>query len=304
VAELRPFPPSPRRRALARGAGLHAASPLLVGALACGAVLLAIAMLGAAAVARLGTWLAAATRGEATLGAGDLPRAVLELAAPLLGVAAIVAIGAHLAQTRAVWLPRRRVEGAPAVQHGDARALVAPFVIGAIAFGWLWLVAPRLAALTAVPLAGALLVTSAAATFAIAWVVLGVGDALLRHRELASALFMTAREKREDERLASGDPRWRAERTRAQRVPELAGATLLVLGDGVAAAIAWDPVRRPVPIAIAHGRGARATQLLALARRHGVPVHREHALADKLEQGAIDDRHWPRLAEIVAAIRQ
>lgn len=261
-------------------------------------------MLGGAAVERLGAWVAAAARGEPRLDAGDVAVAVLELAAPVLGVAAVIAFGAHVAQTRAVWLPRRSVDGAPSVTDRELRAIAGPVVIGVTAFGWTWIVAPHLAALAASPLAGAIVVVSAAATFAIAWIVLGVGDALVRHRALAHALFMTPREKRDDERLASGDPRWRAQRARAQRVPDLAGTTLLVLGDGVAAAIAWDPVRRPVPTCTAHGRGARATQLLALARRDRIPVHREHVLAAALVAGRIAERHWPRLAEIVAALHR
>jgi len=88
-------------------------------------------------------------------------------------------------------------------------------------------------------------------------------------------------------------------------ITTVAGATLLVLGDGIAAAIAWDPIRRPTPTTVASGRGARATQLLGLARRHRVPVHRDADLARVLaEEGPIAERHWPRLAEIVAAVRQ
>jgi len=84
---------------------------------------------------------------------------------------------------------------------------------------------------------------------------------------------------------------------------ELTGATLLVLGDGVAVAIAWDPIRRPVPARIAAGRAAEATRLLGLARRDRVPVHRDPGLAEALAgTGPVDEAEWPRLAEIVAAV--
>jgi flagellar biosynthesis protein FlhB len=224
---------------------------------------------------------------------------VLALAAPLLAAGAIVAALAHVAQARAVWMPRRRVEGAPDFVPPRID-LVHALVIGGVAFGWLWLVAPRLALLSALPLAGAAMIASALATFAIAWVVLGVLDALLRHRALALALHMTARERREDERLASGDPRWRRYRAKHARVD---GATLVLAGDDTAAAISWDPVRRPVPTCIASGRGPRATQLVALARRDRTPIHRDVTLAT-LPIGPVAERHWARLAEIVAAVKR
>ena len=303
MAELRPFPPSPRRRALARQAGLHAASPILVGGVACAAALVAISMLGAAAAARIGAWIAAAARLEASLAPHDVTRAVLELAAPVIVVIALVAVIAHFAQTRSLWLPRRSIAGAPVVERPrGVLDLAAAAIVGVVAFGWLWLVAPRIAALSSVPLAGGLMIASAAATFAIAWIVIGVFDALLRHRELALAMHMTPREKREDERLAGIDPRWRRPREEPSSV---AGATLLVLGDDIAIAVAWDPIRRPIPTRTATGRGAKSTQLLALARRHAIPVHRDAELARRLfDTGPVPEGHWPRLAEIIAAVRR
>src|SRR5258705_976132 len=64
VSERRPFPPSPRRLALARQAGLTATSPLVVGAVAGAAAVIAAIALGRAASTRLATWIAAACRGQ------------------------------------------------------------------------------------------------------------------------------------------------------------------------------------------------------------------------------------------------
>jgi flagellar biosynthesis protein FlhB len=332
MAEHRPFPPSARRLALARRAGLHAASPLAVGAAACGAAILAAVALAGSATAQLGAWIEAACRGAGdpaatapgasgpgsalAASAADAPRAVLALALPVLAAAGLAAAVAHLAQTRALWLPRRRLPGAPDLSRGPAERvrragfeLAAAAVLGAVAFGWLWSVAPRLAALPSVPLAGGALVASAAATLAIAWALLGALDALLRHAALARALRMSSHDKREDDRLAGLDPRWRAYRAKALRAApraSLAGATVLVLGDDVAVAIAWDPARRPIPTRTATGRAARATQLLGLARRHHVPVHRDAALAAALAvaDGPVPELHWARLAEVIAATRR
>ena len=208
--------------------------------------------------------------------------------------------------TRSLWLPRRSIAGAPAIDPARTRRaafeLAAAAIVGAVAFGWLWLVAPRIAALTSVPLAGGLMIASAAATLSIAWITIGVFDALVRYRELAQALHMTPREKREDERLGGIDPRWRKPRSEPSTI---AGATLLVLGDDIAVAVAWDPIRRPIPTRTAIGRAMRATLLLALARRHAIPVHRDVDLARRLlDTGPIPDVHWPRRTELIEAVRR
>ncbi|MBS1121425.1 MAG: FlhB HrpN YscU SpaS Family [Deltaproteobacteria bacterium] len=317
MAEDRPFPPSPRRAGLARRAGLHAASPLLVGAAASGAAVLVIGVLARAAAARLGASIEAACHGTPrALAPGDAVQAVVDLALPALGAVALIAVIAHVAQTRSLWMPRRTLAGAPRLDAGPgARTQHAGFelasagVIGGVAVGWLWLVVPRLAALPSVPQAGASLIASALAALAIAWFAVGVMDALLRHRDLGRALRMTAQDKREDDRLAAADPRWRELRARAHGAATprdaIAGSTLLLLGDDAAVAIAWDPLRRPIPIRTATGRGPRATQLLGLARHVQLAVHRDPQLVELLvgHAGPVPEAHWTRLAEIIAALR-
>jgi flagellar biosynthesis protein FlhB len=199
-------------------------------------------------------------------------------------------------------------------------------VIGAVAVGWLWTTAPRLAALFALePTLDRMLVAvgSALASFvvalAIAWLVIAVLDALVRRVDLAHALAMTVTEKREDDRLAAADPRWRAQRLAVLRGPwssrsvargppassAVARSALVLLGDDTAVAIAWDARRQPVPVRTITGRGARATQLLGLARRHRIAVHRDAALAAALVDGdgPVPDTHWARLANILAAVQ-
>ncbi len=340
MAEHRPFPPSSRRRSLARQAGLHAASPYVVGAAAGAAVLVTLGALGFALVHRVGAALAAACRGHAAVTPAALPETVVATALPILGAAACAALIAHLAQTRAVWLPRRRIADAPALEAGPlprarraAGELAAAVVIGGAAFAWLWSTASRIAVLVALdpvapiapvapvpPLAPsptasqlivgtAALLTRLAALLVVAWAALGLFDALVRRAALARALAMTKAEKRQDDRLAGADPRWQARRAAIQRGPSasdaVAGASLVLLGDDAAVAIAWDPVRRPIPIRTATGQGPRAAQLLGLARRYRIAVHRDPALAAALVdgEGPVPEPHWPRLAEIVAATR-
>jgi flagellar biosynthesis protein FlhB len=245
-----------------------------------------------------------------------IPSAIAEVALPLLGAAAIAAVLAQVAQTRALWMPRRRIDGAPEVPRATGtRAgfeLASAAVVGAVAFGWLWTTAPRLAVLVELHDATAAVgaaIASLVVALAIAWLTLGVADALIRRVQLAHALAMTPTEKREDDRLSAADPRWvrrRRELAREPAVgPAVARAAVVIVGDDVALAIAWDAVRQPVPVRTATGRRARATQLVALARRHRIPVHRDAALAASLVdgEGPIAEAHWPRLAEIVAAVR-
>ncbi|HEY1550905.1 MAG TPA: EscU/YscU/HrcU family type III secretion system export apparatus switch protein [Kofleriaceae bacterium] len=319
----RPFPPSARRLALARRAGLSAASPVVVGGLALATAAIGIAMsFGAAhdAGAQLAAAIADACAGRAaltsTLGR-QLATSALAIAAPILGALAAVAIAGQLAQTRAVWLPRRRVDGAPVLDNGagartrrTALELAFAVAIASVVFGWMWLMAPRFAVLVMLDphdllAAGGALLLAAIAAIAIGYLALSVIDALARHLALARSLAMTATEKREDDRLAAADPRWAQQRSALAR-PSLEGATVLVLGDDVAVAIAWDARRRPTPARIAIGRRAYATQLVGLARRHGVPVHRDAMLAASLAgaEGPVPAADWPALATVIAALRR
>lgn len=260
-------------------------------------------------------------RPDAALHPGDLPLAVVALAMPLFVMAIVASLG-HFAQTRTLWLPRRRIADAPQIARGAgprtrtaAFELASAAAIGAVAFGWLWRSAPRLAGLVELSAAdmlaaaaalGAMLVAALATT----WLVLGVVDSLIRHAELARALAMTAAEKRQDDRLAAADPRWARQRAALARAPSVEpavrDAAVVLLGDELAIAVAWDPLRRPVPGSVASGRGPRATQIVGLARRHGVAVHRDAALVASLGEtlGPIPDREWARLAEVVAAVRR
>src|SRR5262249_52772690 len=126
----------------------------IVGATAGAAVLVALSALGETVAQRLGAAIASACRDHAALTPAALPDTVVATALPILGAAASAALIAHLCQTRAVWLPRRRIADAPALEAGPVprarRAtgeLAAAVVIGGIAFAWLWWTAPRIAVL-------------------------------------------------------------------------------------------------------------------------------------------------------------
>jgi flagellar biosynthesis protein FlhB len=251
----------------------------------------------------------------ALLDAPHVVRAVLELALPLLALVAIAALVVHVAQTRALWLPRRpRLPGAPNLPRpGVGRCaldMLGATVLALVCLGWLFQTAPQLARLMQSPSAAGVALASLVASLSIAWIGLGVVDALVRHLQLREALSMTRTEKREDDRLAAADPRWAQQRLALGRTSPLADAvarsSMLLLGDDTAVAIAWDPLREPVPLIVATGQRAHATQLLGLARRHRVPVQREAGLAARLvgREGPVPAVDWPTLAPLVAAIRR
>ncbi len=302
---------------------MTAASPMLVAGLACAAIAIGVSV-GRFA---LGQAIAAACNGNAVLPAArSLVMQVLALALPLVGVAAIAAIAAHLAQTRALWLPRRTIRDAPALDRGalartrsTAFDLLAATVIGAVGFGWLWIFAPRLAVLfelapSEMLRASVALGASFLAALAVAYLAIGVVDAVARQLELANALAMTSTEKREDDRLTGADPRWARQRSLLARdtasegaalATAVAGCAVVILGDDLAIAIAWDATKRPIPTRIALGRRARATQLVGLARRHRIAVHRDPLLARALGdgEGPVPEGRWRSLADVLVAVR-
>src|SRR6185503_8425633 len=84
--------------------------------------------------------------GAGAIGAAELTGAVVGVAAPLVVGAAIGAIALHLAQTRTLAIPRRRVDGAPTPARGvDRRAgdagmrLVRAGIVSMTAIAWTWI---------------------------------------------------------------------------------------------------------------------------------------------------------------------
>lgn len=314
---------------------MSAASPVLVAGMALAAVVLAIVyarfVLGTSITAALdsaargtASFSDAAIARDATVAARSAVDSLLAIATPIVLAAAIAALLVHLSQTRTLWFPRRRLDNAPALDNGPiTRVRTATFelasatVIGGGTFAWLWTFAPRIATLVEqeprAMLAGfGSLGVSALAAIAIAWVALGILDALTRQLALANALRMTAAEKKEDDRHGAADPRWARARSLLDRAPEgealsnlVAGSSVVVIGDDTAIAIAWDAILRPIPTRVAVGRRARATQLIGLARRHRIAVHRAPQLAHALagDDGPVPEAQWRALAEILAAVR-
>ena len=321
-ADDRVLPPSARRVALARRAGLVPRSAVLVAGAAWTGAAIGLWLAASRARALLSSSLVAATAAtDGTLSApptaAGLAVAVLGVAAPLVAGAALAAIAAHLAQTRQLAIPRRVVAGAPRPARGiDRRAADAGLAglravaVAAVAVAWTWTHLGDLGRLASQPTGAALasataLLVSAVAHLAAALLAVGALDllvAVLRHR---ADLRMTRTEAADDARSAGIDPRWRRARLDRGAGPDaVRTARLVVAGDG-AAAIRWHATLWPVPTLLATGRGLDATRLLELARRHHVPIHHAPVLAKSLATlsagAAIPDALRPALADLIAA---
>jgi flagellar biosynthesis protein FlhB len=327
VSENRPHPPSQRRLAEARRAGRIAWSPALVGAAAIAGGAAAVAAIGAAWLDAAGAALAAGATASgsadpisaaSSLRARDVIADLAALVVPLLVLAAAAAVLAHLAQTRGLWIPRRRTRQLPpavddaarrtglaalASTRGAAVAIVAGTVVATSA-ALLAAHAGRSAAATGA-LFGTLAISVLAAAAATA-VALGAIDWLERARRLRADLSMSARDLRDERRETEADPRWLRARARADD-DDLAVRTALVVvvADDLAAALAWHPRWQPVPHITAAARGRAALRLTALARRHRIPIHRDVPLATELAtlsgRPAPDHLH-PALARLIVAV--
>ena len=328
MSENRPHPPTPRRLAEARRAGWIAWSPALVAGAAIAAGAAAVAAIGAAWLDAAGGALAAgaataSSPDPVTAATGLDARAVIAdlaaLAVPFLALVAGAAVIAHLAQTRGLWIPRRRGRGLPAPADDATRratlsavALARGAVVALVAGGLIASAAATLAAHTGAPAAatGALYGTLAALVLAhgaAAAIALGALDWLLRARHLHADLAMTPRELADERRETEADPRWRRARARAAADDDaVRTATVVVVADDLAAALAWHPRWQPVPRITAAARGRAALRLAALARRHRVPLHRDPPLATALAAlpGRLAPDHLhPALARVIAALR-
>ena len=325
--------PTPRRMREARRRGQAPISRELTGAASLAAGLAVVTASSASVAGALAHGMSSALR-EAVAGANEpwpaLVRALALLARtafPVAGAAAAAALAAGLIQTRGLFsleAVRMRFErlhpgkGLARLVSGErllAIVLDLGRMVSAFLVGWRLLLAaspsiaaaprleprvlarllPALAAKMALPLAG-LLVMFGALDFALA---------RSRHRK---GLMMTreevARERRDDE----GDPRLKQERRRLHRaleavVPVRRATCLVVNPTHVAVALHHAKGTEDAPLVVAKGMGEAAARLRAEARRAGVPVFHDVALARALFRLAeVGDEIPEELYEAAAAV--
>ncbi len=144
----------------------------------------------------------------------------------------------------------------------------------------------RLAPATLLPALGRITLGVAAPLVLVA-VGFGLVDWVLALRRHGERLRMTRDEVRREQRDDQGDPSRRAERRRAHRAlasaPPLRRASCLVVNPThVAVALHHDRARDDAPAGVAKGKGPTASRLRTLARRAGVPIVEDVALARAL----------------------
>ena len=307
----RSLPPSPRRLREARRRGDVPVSRALVGFGATSLGLAALATLAPTLVRDEASALRAALSG-AVSGADAVPpglavAALLRVARLAAAPALAACAGALLAgvvQTRGLLAPGSlrprwdRIDPGAGMRRllssaGPGQAAFALLVAGsAIALG-LRLLADRLQVLSQVPRmrAGAAWAEAAGAVGTMLPSILallaaaGVADLLLRRRRHLMNLRMTRSELERDQRDDDGDPRHRAERRRLHASPAgpPARPTCLVVNPTrLAVALAHHRGGDDPPIVLGKGSGARAAALRREARRLGIPIVQDRALARAL----------------------
>lgn len=323
--------PTPRRLAEARRRGEVACSRELIGAVALAAGALALA---AGGEALLGGLAGQVRRGLATaLDPGARPAgalleaagAVAWLAAPPLLAALAAGLAAGLLQTGGLVAP---AAAAPRFERLDPARGLAGLLSGerlaraalgllkaaaalALALGWLRQAAPALAALprAAAPAAALpALIGPLALRLALTLLAFGAADLLLARWRHARRLRMTRAEVRREQREDAGDPRHVEARRRRHRAlleaGPVAGATCVVVNPTrLAVALRHRRGDEAAPRVVAMGQGAAARRIRAEARRAGVPVVRDLALARALHRLAEVGEEIPEpLYDAVAAL--
>ncbi|NPV92101.1 MAG: hypothetical protein HPY50_15145 [Firmicutes bacterium] len=70
----------------------------------------------------------------------------------------------------------------------------------------------------------------------------------------------------------------------------------------VAVALGYDPERESAPKVVATGKGEVAKRIVEIARRHGVHIHQDAALAERLAMLELESVIPPELYQIVAEL--
>jgi type III secretion protein U len=305
----------------------------LAAAASLAAGLLAISAAGPAMVAGLARHLAASL--GAAVSADPVPGAALAAAAGALGRAAAPPLLACLAagalagllQTRFLLVPTLAAPRWDRIDPGGGlRRLLSPERAGLAAMGvarallcaglgllLLRGAAPALAALPRLEVAGlaealpALARPQALATSALLGA-LGLLDLALARRRRDRSLRMTREEVLREQRSEEGEPRLKAERRRTHRALAAAGplrgaAVVVVNPAHLAVALAHRPGSDEAPLVLAKASGRAAARLRVEARRAGVPLVRDVALARSLFRLAEVGEHIPEeLFEAAAAV--
>jgi type III secretion protein U len=324
--------PTPRRLREARRRGDVARSAELSAAGALAAGLLALAVTGPSAttalVRTIRAALLSATSAELDPAATLLGATLVfgRLAAPILlaaaaGGALAAALATGFAVTPGALRPRlERVDPFRGLRRLCSLGQVATALLGlaktgvlvAVVLSWLRGAAGALAQLprgeAAALLRAAAPLGGLAARLAFVFAVFGLLDLALSRRRHETQLRMTRDEVRREHKEDEGDPQHRAERRRihralAEAAPVSHATCVVVNPTHVAVALHHERDGADAPRVLAKGLGESAARIRSAARRAGVPIVRDVALARALYRLAeVGDEIPEELYEAAAAV--
>jgi type III secretion protein U len=149
-----------------------------------------------------------------------------------------------------------------------------------------------------------------AITAVIAFVIIGVLDLPLQRHLFMKEMRMSKTEKKREMKDLEGNPQIKSERRRLQmmfasRPPVRKGvrhAALVVAHEDRGVGLRYDRDEAPVPLIVSKGRAAAGDDMLAEARRLGIPVVEDATLVDQLIGKSIGDRIPPDTYTSVARL--
>jgi flagellar biosynthesis protein FlhB len=325
--------PTPRRLREARRRGEVARSADLSASGALAGGLAGLCVFGPGMVRALARALSAALASAADVSpdpsqcASAAIRLVLGLSLPIAGCALAGGVAAAAVQTGAGFFPdvlRPRLERLDPLR--GLRRLVSPVqlcraglallkagvLVTVLALWWRDSARTLATAPRASSAAGAVASFGAVAPLAIrlaaALAVIGVVDLALERRRVRRALMMTRDEVRRELREDEGDAERRADRRRVHRAlveagPVAAATVVVVNPTRVAVALRHDRAAAGAPRVVAKGTGIAAGRIRSAARRAGVPIVRDVALARALHRlGDVGDEIPEELYDAAAAL--
>lgn len=196
-----------------------------------------------------------------------------------------------------------------------AKSLVKLAIIGAVVW---WTIAPRLAELPrlagAVPRAALAwaggVAIAIALRVAVAYAVIGAADLLWQRRRWLLEHRMTREEVKREFKETEGDPRHKAERQRLHRdllrhqmIEAVRTADCVIVNpDHLAIALRFDEATMRAPQVVAKGERLVAQEIKEVARRYGVPIYRDVALARALHELELGDEIPEALYDAVAEV--
>ncbi len=277
-------------------------------------------------------WRSTGPSFDVVLGTG--PRTLVAAFAPTALTAAGAATVAGFLQTGGVWAPRAIAPRSERLDFGRGiRGLVSPqkalegarnvikLVLG-VGIGVAVLTrllpgvfstpgAPWSTIATGVGRAIAALASATAGTF----LAIGAADLLVSRWRFARQMRMSRPELLRDLKQSEGDPALKGERRRRAHeallapvgLPAVRGARAVIVNPThIAVALRYRPGFDEAPVVVAKGRGHQAAAIRRAARRHGVPIHEQVALARTLHDvelaSEIPDTLYAAVAEVLKLV--